>query len=294
MPSLTKTEMTTPPLAIAELRQAIRQKLIATAQSDPGILGLVDYGSACEGRDDEGSDLDVALFLADDVMASFTQNWKKWAEVFGPLLLAYVGGVGHPWAVYAAAPIPLRVDFVFRPISELSQIVTWPVAPLSVSHFVLYDGTGGQLTSLAEKLVRQSLAPLDAAAAFDQVCGDFWYYQLRTFTRLKRGQEWAARHDFNFVIMGNLLALLRLECGATARWRGSAAAANIEQVLSPDRLQQLAQCIPAPGAMSLLKTMRSTAHLGDSICRNISQQHGWPWPEALAEQVHQVLNGALI
>lgn len=285
--------MSTSPVTITELRQAIRQKLIAIAYSDPGIMGLVDYGSTCEGRDDDWSDLDVALFLADDVIGSFTQNWKKWVETFGPLLLAYVGGVGHPWAVYAAAPIPLRVDFAFRPISELSQIVTWPVAPLSVSHFVLYDGTEGQLTSLAEKLVRQSLAPIDAAATFAQVCGDFWYYQLRTFTRLKRGQEWAARHDFNFVIMGNLLALLRLECGATARWRGSAAAANIEQVLSPERLRQLAQCVPASGAISLLKTMRSTAHLGESVCRHINDQHGWPWPEALAEQVHQVLNGTL-
>ena len=284
--------MSSPVIPITELRPSLRQQLITLAQTDARIVGVVDYGSTCEGRGDEASDVDVALFLHDEAVEPFTREWQTWAGTLGPLLLAYVGGVGHPWAVYAAAPIPLRVDFVFFPVSTLPQITGWPISPLSVAHFVLYDGTEGELTTLARQIVGQSLAPTDAAATFAQVCGDFWYYQLRTFTRLKRGQEWAARHDFNFVIMGNLLALLRLECGATERWRGSAAATGIEQVLSPQRLAQLSGCIPAPGPSALLDTMRHTAYLGEAACRALSQQHGWPWPEELARQVHQVLNEA--
>lgn len=284
--------ISSPLIPLTELRQTFRQQLIAIAQADPRIVGLVDYGSTSEGRGDEASDVDVALFLRDEVVEPFTHDWQAWARTLGPLLLAYVGGVGHPWAVYAAAPIPLRVDFVFLPTSALPQLANWPVSPLSLEHFVLYDGTDGELSTLARQLVGQSLAPKDAAATFAQVCGDFWYYQLRTFTRLQRGQEWAARHDFNFVIMGNLLALLRLECGATTRWRGSAAATGIEQVISAERHQQLASCIPAPGAVALLDTMRHTAHLGETVCRAIGQKQGWSWPEELARQVHQVLNGA--
>lgn len=283
----------TTPIPIATLRQTIRQRLVIVAQSDPRIVGLVDYGSTSEGRDDEWSDIDVALFLRDEAIESFNRKWKSWVAALGPLLLAYVGGVEHPWVVYEAAPIPLRADFAFEPVSSLEQILTWPIAPLSVERCVLYDGTGGQLTALAQKLVRQSLTPADVATKFEQVCGDFWYYLLRTFTKLKRGQEWAARHDFNFVIMGNLLALLRLECGAIEHWRGRAAAVGIEQVIAPERLRQLNECIPDSGSDALLNVMRHTAQLGHAVCQNIHQQHGWTWPVRLAQRVHQVLNDSL-
>ena len=96
-----------PPDAPA-LRAAIRQRLIATARQDPRIVGLVDYGSSSEGRADAWSDLDVALFLRDADLPAFEHDWVAWAGQFGPLLLAYRGGVGHPWPVYAAAPLPLR------------------------------------------------------------------------------------------------------------------------------------------------------------------------------------------
>jgi len=266
-----------------------RQHIITAAQADPRIIGCIDYGSTSEGRGDEWSDLDIALFIQDSELESFEKNWKQWAARFGHLLLAYVGGVGHPWAVFEATPIPLRVDFVFFPVSDLDKILDWPCSPTSVDSMVLYDGTGGQIRSRVSHIVGQSLAPEDLATAFEQVGGDFWYYLLRTHTKLIRGEHWAAHHDFNFIITGNLLALLRIECGAISRWRGSSASAGIEKVLSAQRLEQLNQCIPGPSEADLKAALVRAASLGNEISANIAQKHGLYWPASLAKQVLEIL-----
>jgi lincosamide nucleotidyltransferase B/F len=194
----------------------IRQILVA-AERDPRIVGVVDYGSGSEGRMDAWSNVDAALFVRDADLDAFTRDWKAWAAQFGRLLLAYIGGVGHPWMVYDTRPMPLRVDFAFHPESALDTILAWPNAPTSAAEMVLYDATGGRLTANARRLVGQSLRPPDLARVFEQVGGDFWYYMLRTFSKLQRGQNWAARYDFNQIVLGNLLALLRLEAGAVDR-----------------------------------------------------------------------------
>src|SRR5271166_347788 len=142
-------------------RPTMIQRLIAAAQSDERIVGLADYGSSSEGRSDLFSDIDVAVFIRERDFEAFVQEWKTWASQFGPLLLAYISGVGHPWTVYEAAPLPLRVDFDVHPASAAAQILTWPNAPISAAAMIWYDATGGQLTAYASRLVEQSLAPAD-------------------------------------------------------------------------------------------------------------------------------------
>lgn len=276
-------------MSLSQTRNAVKQHIIEVARRDPRVVGIVDYGSASEGRGDEWSDLDLALFVRDVELPHFEANWKEWAAQFGDLLVAYVGGVGHPWAVYAAEPLPLRVDFAFKPESAVDEAAIWPCAPLSVEAMVAYDDTGGSLSANVAQIVGQSLAPSDRHATFDQVCGDFWYYLLRTHTQLLRGRLWAARHDFNFVIVGNLLALLRLEAGAVEHWQGSSAAVGIEQALSPERLTRLEACIPGPGIDELHRVLSDAALLSHEVCASIATQHRWDWPHRLSQRVRAVL-----
>ena len=163
-------------------RAVLVRHLLAAAEGDPRIVGVVDYGSSSEGRLDEWSDLDVAVFVRDADFAPFQREWRDWAARLGPLLLGYVGGVGHPWTVYDAAPVPLRVDFDLYPASAVEEMVTWPNSPTSAAAMVWYDGTGGAVTAAARRLVGKSLHPQDLAATFEQACGDFWYYFLRTYS----------------------------------------------------------------------------------------------------------------
>ena len=270
-------------------REEIRRRLLEAAERDPRVVGLVDYGSAGEGRADGWSDVDAALFIRDADFEEFERGWKTWAAQFGRLLLAYVGGVGHPWAVYDARPLPLRVDFAFHRESALEVISTWPNSPASAADFVLYDATGGKLKALAVRLVGQSLGPIDAARDFAAVCGDFWYYVLRTLARVRRGQLWAARFDFNFILTGNLLALLRLEAGALGRWRASSAAVNIERDISPERLARLNACVPGQGAGELQRVFLEAARLAFDVCEATARANGWEWPRELAARVIEIL-----
>lgn len=270
-------------------RACMVRRLIEAAESDPRVVGLVDYGSTSEGRGDVWSDVDAAVFVRDADIEMFEREWVSWAAQFGTLLLAYVGGVGHPWSVYDTRPVPLRADFAFHPESALDRVLTWPNSPVSASAMILYDGTGGKLTSNAARIVGQSLAPPDVARAFEQICGDFWYYMLRTLTKLQRGQPWAARFDFNSILTGNLLALLRIEAGTIERMRATSAAVDIEREITAHRLRQLDDCIPDADAARLLEAFGRIAELGREVCAGAAEKHGWAWPRQLAERILELI-----
>jgi hypothetical protein len=264
----------------------LQARILAAVAADDRIVGCLDYGSTSEGRGDRWSDLDLSLFIRDDDLAGFEADWKAWVAQFGDLLLAYVGGVGHPWVTFAGQPLPMRVDFSFHAASSMDALMpTLPNAPTSADAMVLHDETGGRLTELAANLVGQSQAPDDLHGAFDQICGDLWTYFQRTYVRLLRGEVWCARHEFNFIIMGNLLALLRLESGNVDRMKAASAAAQIEQDISAARLAQLDGCIPGPTGADLLAAMHRAALLTADVCRTIAQRESWAWPAPLAEQV---------
>lgn len=270
-------------------RERMLAHILAAARDDPRIVGLLDYGSSSEGRADAWSDVDVALYLRDESFAAFAAGWRDWTARFGRPLVAFLHMEHHPWLIYDAEPIPLRVDFGFHPESSLDELHTWPNAPVSVDAMVLYDGTAGRLTALAGRLVGQSLAPTDLAETFERVSGGFWYYLLRAWAKLQRGLEWAARFEFNAFASGLLHALLRLEAGRVERWRASESAVGIELAISAERLAQLNGCIPGPGAASLQAALRAAAALGRAVSAAIAAQHGWPWPAELADRVMRVL-----
>ncbi len=271
-------------------REIMKQRLINAARTDERIVGLIDYGSSSQGRDDQWSDIDVSLFIRDADLAAFKRNWKSWAAQLGDLLLAYIGGVGHPWTVYAAQPVPLRIDFNFYGESEIAQIVNWPYSPQSVEAAIWYDNSGGQLADCLQQLVGKTLQPENLAATFEQICGDFWYYVLYAFSKWKRDQSWLARQTFHFQIMQNLFALLRIEAGALDHWQDTSAAWNVEHSLSPQRLAQLETCIPAPGQAALKQTLLAAAQLGEDVCIQIALQHAWDWPHELAKRTLQLLS----
>ena len=277
----------------SQAQAQMREQLIAAARADPRIVGLLNDGSHSRGCADAWSDLDVSVFLRDEDFEAFTQTWVDWASQFGALLLAYISHVGHPWTVYAAAPVPLRVDFDFHRAAEIERVAQWPVSPSSVEAMLWYDGTGGQLRARVEQLVGKSLRPANLQAAFDQQCGDLWYELLHTFSQLRRGGHWVARQTFHCRVLEALLFLLRLEAGAVEQWQATPAARAVEGGVSPERLQQLNACIPGPGPLQLHQALQRTAVLGRAVCVVIAGRHGWSWPQTLAGQTVQLLSSAV-
>lgn len=272
----------------------MQQQIVAAAQADQRIVGMLDYGSGSRGQADLWSDLDLAIFIQDAAFEAFSADWKRWAAQFGTLLLAYQGGVGHPWTVYAAQPIPLRVDFAFHRASALEQVITTLLhRPRHQDDMLLYDHSQGRMRAAMQQLLEQ-VPSIDFAATFEQIAGDFWYYVLYVFSKWRRGEGWLARQSFHYEVMQNLLALLRMESQAFERWNEASAAWNIEQSCTPQRLLQLNTCIPGVGNEVLKQGLVSAATLGYDVCKSIASEHDLDWPQQLAEQTLQILTTSLI
>ena len=279
-------------MAWSPAQLALRERLIAAAKDDPRIVGLLCDGSHSAGRGDEWSDLDVSVFVRDDDFDLFSDDWRVWAANFGDILLGYISWVGHPWVVYAAEPVPLRVDFDLHRASTIDAVRDWPSSVTSRDVALWYDDTGEQLANAVDALVGRSLAPDDLSAAFEQQCGDFWYEALYVHSRLQRGEGWIARQAFHYRAMEPLLRLLRLGAGAIERWQASPSAAGLEAALTPERLAQLDRCIPGPGAAELARALHEAARLAYAVCESVADQHHWEWPERLAIRVIRLIDSA--
>ena len=269
------------------------RQLVAEAERDPRVVGLLDYGSSSEGRADEWSDVDAAVFVRDADFARFAEEWREWVARFGRPLSAFLYQENHPWAIYDSSPIPLRSDFGFHRESAIDNLPGWPNSPTSVEAMVRYDGTGGRLREVSRRLVGKSLAPTDPTATFERIRGVFWYFLLRSYGKLRRGQAWAARYEFNFLVTGLLHALLRLEAGRIERWQAAESPVGIESAISAERLARLPACIPGPGNADLLQAMLASARLGQESGRATAAREGWDWPGELGRRVEAILRDAL-
>jgi len=276
-------------MPISPALMALRERILTAVRDDPRIVSLIDYGSSSEGRADEWSDLDFALFIRDGDFDDFSASWRDWARQCGDMLLGYIGYVGHPWAIFAAEPMPLRVDFDLFRESDVDGLRNWPNSPLSVDTFLIYDSTNGPIREAAASLVGKDLHPADPRHEFDRDCGDFWYFLLFSYCKLRRGEVWNARQVFHIVAMEALLRLLRLSAGATDRWEGSQSAWNIENVLSPETLQRLERCVPGDGGAGVMAGLTSAALLGRDVCHDLAQANKWEWPRRLADRVTSLL-----
>lgn len=267
------------------------RRLIRAAETDPRIVGMLDYGSGAFGRADAWSDVDVAVYIRNEDFDAFYADWKAWAAGFGTLLLAYVGWVGHPWTVYDAEPVPLRVDFDLFPASRIERIATWPVNPVSVEAMVWYDGTDGALRRTVARLLGRMDYPADLHDEFDRLCGDFWYYLLYVHAKLARGQEWVARDVYHRDVLSHLARLLRIEAGSLDRWHDAVAVHAIEETLTSDQLRRLRAALPGPAPDSLGPAMAEAAELGREVCSVIAARNSWAWPSVLADRTVRLLVG---
>lgn len=247
---------------------------------------MLDYGSRSEGRDDEWSDVDLAVFVRDEDYEAFDRGWEGWAAGFGRLLLAFVGDIGNHWVVYDHEPQPLRADFhLYRAsVANGDALDSWPNAPLSVEHMLLVD-KDGTLRRHVERMVGRDRGPPDPAHRCHLAIAGFWYYAVRTWCKLQCGPSWGVRFDISFIMHGHLMAILRLEAGRTERWTASDAAAEIERDISPGRLEALNACIPTPEPASLAPALGRIVRLGAVASAGAAERFDQPWPEELAQRM---------
>lgn len=264
-------------------RSEMIERLRAAAAHEARIAGMVDYGSTGEGRGDEWSDVDCAVFIRDADFEAFDRDWTVWAAGFGDLLLAYRGYIGHPWCVYDASPLPLRVDFDFHRESAIEGVLAWPNSPRRVEDMVWHDATDGRLSGVVARMAGRDTRPDDPGAMFDSVCGDFWYFSLMALSKLKRGDVLTAHFLFGSMVMQHLYLLLRFETGLLHDWVAAKGPERLVETLSADRIELLRRCTPSMDAASVVEALRVASALARQACAIVASREGWSWPVRVAD-----------
>jgi hypothetical protein len=275
-------------------RATFRRRLCATATQDERVLGLLIMGSGGDGRLDEWSDIDAMFFLRDSDFEPFMQNWQAWAEQFGELVLVY-DPIGFPttyWTIYHAEPFPQRIEFLFRPESQLDTVLSLRTNPISVEAMVCCDKTNGRLSDYVQQLIGQSLdlPASEVQQVFRDRCDQLWYNLLYAYNKLRRGHQWYARQAFHVGALDSLMALLKLEADAFERWQVSFASWNLENTISPVRLVQLNTCICAVGEQEIVHCMLNAAQLGQEVCEILATRYQCSWPKRAAEEMVKVFS----
>ncbi|WP_435119471.1 nucleotidyltransferase domain-containing protein [Amycolatopsis thermoflava] len=162
-------------------RSRLRDSLIASACSDDRISGAALTGSASVGREDQWSDIDLALAVAadrDQVLADWTDRMYR-----------DHGAVHHlDLGMFRVFLLPdtLQVDIAFWPESEFG-----PTGPTFRTLF----GKPNEL-------------PQVSPPAAEHVVGMAWLYALHARSSIARGRVWQAE----YMISGARDEVLALAC----------------------------------------------------------------------------------
>lgn len=102
-------------------RDGIRDALVERARAHPAVVGVALVGSAAGGREDEWSDVDLALQLAPDAEEpSVVEDWTRWIdEMFGVAdhLDVFADGGGVRFRVFLLSS-SLQIDVAFWPFAR--------------------------------------------------------------------------------------------------------------------------------------------------------------------------------
>lgn len=148
-------------------------ELVSAAKVDPRIIGAALVGSSAHAREDQWSDIDLALGLEPDVAPSeVVDDWT--GRMYGDY-----GAVAHLDAWYKATLFrvfilssTLQVDISFRAASDFGAY-----GP----NFELLFGTANEI-------------PWTTPPASSDLIGWCWVYGLHVRSSIARGRVWQAEH----------------------------------------------------------------------------------------------------
>ncbi|GIG61735.1 hypothetical protein Lfu02_61070 [Longispora fulva] len=174
----------------ADDRDAVRTRLIALAEADPGISGAAVIGSFAGSGGDRWSDIDLMLGVEGDLGAAL----ERWTAV-----LVGEWGVVHHWDLPVGASVyrvfllqnGLEVDLGFAPAAGFG-----PRGPA----WRLLFGT---------PVVLEHARPADR----DTLIGMAWHHVLHVSTCVERGRPWQALRWLNEA-RGKVFGLIDLRLGA--------------------------------------------------------------------------------
>ncbi len=204
-------------------KSLITEKLIAWGKRNAEIRSLILTGSrAIEGKSDELSDYDIAVFLDDNT--PFTLN-DAWLEE-----------IGKPWVCvheqisWKKDIIPTRlvifepgvkIDFAFYPIKVLKILASKPLPDeFAAGYYVLVDkdGIASTMNPPSDNCYQQSPPSQEE---FLRIIEEFWFEVYHVAKYLARSDLWSVKFRDHGIKQEFLLQMIRWHEQAKHQWNYS-------------------------------------------------------------------------
>ncbi len=268
---------------ISRQKELIR-KLKSLALKDPDVVGVAAYGSFTRGEQDYWSDIEFSIFVREEKIEDFKENWKDWIGQIDRLLVAFIAYGEHQWVVFENL---VRGEFTFFKEAEMGIYDALPISIISVESTVLVDKTEGrELTKICEKLVNKPIN-IDQEKEFERITSEFWYHSLYGLGLFKRRELWHARQIIDMMRVW-LIQLLRLRCEYVEEhwflpWR------HIEREFDKDTLARLNATASEYGEEEIGSSFKRIVSFFQDIASPLAEKRGWEYPEELAERASKMI-----
>ncbi len=229
--------------------------------ADGGLLGMLYSGFLGRGTADRYSDLDIEVWIRDDMGTQLSGKLRQVLGRLGPVRFSYprgegfvTGFVGDEWQ---------RVDLYLKRLTDFA-----PSPDYSEARVV--KDTDGVLTRLVAESPREHVAPTleEARAVIDEAIDSQVYLALHN----ARGATWSALGEVSYQLARAYTLL------AQVRGRHSYGFRYVELLLSPAEEELLSAALPTVATRSEVR--RAARVL-------------WMWTRYVWDEAERVLGGPL-
>lgn len=224
------------------------------------------FGSFAVGEGDQFSDIEFALFFADDSFPSVDQ--QAWVSNIAPIELFFADDFGHHTAIFENL---IRGEFHFEPSSKMSILKAWyPYGWFpSEESAILVDRTG-ELKKYIEPMIGRP--PLrDTPATVTGLNSNFINLMLFGANIMERG-EYARAWELLSKTHHYLLKFVRLTENTTMHW--PTPSKSLEWDLPEAAYNRYRLCTADMSPDDLWRAYRETWAWGRELMAGLSPRHG--------------------
>lgn len=203
----TLDDLLTNTLAELPAHRRMLKRAVEQFRADDRVTGILISGSVGNANFsvDYYSDLDLTIVVDDSDLDAVFADRNTFAEEVGDPLFQYVPLHGHEHQYSVLYRELVKVDFVYRRISELSPERKW-------AHCRILKDTDGSLRELVAE--SQECPPIQfSAEQLRNLNQRFWTYCWDTFGKIERGELWMAVFELHLIRSEVLLPLVSWTAG---------------------------------------------------------------------------------
>ena len=256
----------------------IKSKILEYAENDDDIKGVIAIGSTTRSgvKADEYSDLDLFIVTAN------TEPWfsGEYPKRFGNVSISFVentlGGGKERRCIYDEDK---DVDMIVLTPEQFEAAIKEGVAQwvMNRGYKVLYDSM--DFTSMLEKHITHGVtAPTMTEDEFLNMVNDFYFHDIWTYKKLKRGEIWSAKTCVDSYMKRYLLRMIEL-------YRSKVAGVDVwhdgrffDNWAGDEILSEISECFARYDKDDIKKALIKTHELFARITKELAEFEGYEYP----------------